>query len=152
MIFFINLRRFGDKRLMKSTCCHYTMYAYCEQYDMQSKKGLTNSIFIFTFDQCGKSRQWFRAGHSQPSPKISNSYISKLEAPGNAVALLDNLAQWQCLLAKLSCLNFHPLWVVSRKRDPQLKVGENYSHLLNLIPNICKSWCLKLIYFPITVV
>ena len=27
---------------------------------------------------------------------------------------------------------FHPLEVVSRYRDPQLKVGENYSYLFNL--------------------
>ena len=29
-------------------------------------------------------------------------------------------------------LNFHPLEVVSRYRDPQLQVGGNYSYLLNL--------------------
>ena len=28
---------------------------------------------------------------------------------------------------KISNLNFHPLEVVSRYRDPQLQVGENYS-------------------------
>ena len=28
--------------------------------------------------------------------------------------------------AKLISLNFHPLEVVSRYRDPQLQVGENY--------------------------
>ena len=31
--------------------------------------------------------------------------------------------------AKLFNLNFHPLEVVSRWRDPQLQVGENYSDL-----------------------
>ena len=36
-------------------------------------------------------------------------------------------------------LNFHPLEVVSRYRDPQLQVGENYSCLFNLIANISKS-------------
>ena len=41
--------------------------------------------------------------------------------------------------AKFSNLNFHPLEVVSRYRDPQLQVGENYSHLFNLRPNIRKS-------------
>ena len=30
------------------------------------------------------------------------------------------------------------LEVVSRYRDPQLQVGENYSHLFNLRPHICK--------------
>ena len=39
-------------------------------------------------------------------------------------------------------LNFHPLEVVSRYRDPQLQVGVNDSYLLKLKPNICKSWCL----------
>ena len=29
-------------------------------------------------------------------------------------------------------LNFHPLEVVSRYRDPQLQVAENYSYLFNL--------------------
>ena len=33
--------------------------------------------------------------------------------------------------AKSSNLNFHPLEVVSRYRDPQLQVGENYWYLFN---------------------
>ena len=33
------------------------------------------------------------------------------------------------LTAKLFNLNFHPLEVVSRRRDPQLQVSENYSDL-----------------------
>ena len=40
--------------------------------------------------------------------------------------------------AKVNNLNFHPLEVVSRYRDPQLQVGENYADLFNLTPNICK--------------
>ena len=35
-------------------------------------------------------------------------------------------------LFKLNYLNFHPLEVVSRYRDPQLQVDENYSCLFNL--------------------
>ena len=42
-----------------------------------------------------------------------------------------------------SYFNFHPLEVVSRYRDPQLQVGENYSYFLNFRSNICKSLCLK---------
>ena len=38
--------------------------------------------------------------------------------------------------AKLNDLNFHLLEVVSRYRDPQLQVDENYSHLFNLRLNI----------------
>ena len=36
--------------------------------------------------------------------------------------------------AKLQNLNFHPLEVVSRYRDPQLQVGENYSYLFKAAP------------------
>ena len=36
-------------------------------------------------------------------------------------------------------LNFRPLEVVSRYRDPQLQVVENYSYLFNLSMNISKS-------------
>ena len=44
--------------------------------------------------------------------------------------------------AKVIYLNFHPLEVVSRYRDPQLQVDENY-YLFNL-KSICKSWCLNI--------
>ena len=50
--------------------------------------------------------------------------------------------------AKLNNLNFHPLEVVSRYRDPQLQVGENYSYSFNLRPNIYKSWCLDTYFVP----
>ena len=45
-------------------------------------------------------------------------------------------------------LNFHPLEVVSRYRDPQLQVGENYSYLFKSRPNICKSWGLNANFIP----
>ena len=44
-------------------------------------------------------------------------------------------------------LNFHPLEVVSRYRDPQLQVAENY-YLFNLSTNICKSSCLDTHFVP----
>ena len=37
------------------------------------------------------------------------------------------------LTAKLINLNFHPLEVMSRWRDPQLQVSENYSDLTNRV-------------------
>ena len=48
------------------------------------------------------------------------------------------------LTAKVNNLNFHPRKVVSRYRDPQLHVGENYSYLFYFRPNICKSRYLTL--------
>ena len=52
--------------------------------------------------------------------------------------------------AKLNNLNFHPLEVVCRYRDPQLQVGENYWYLFSLRPNIYKSWCLNTHLIPNT--
>ena len=40
--------------------------------------------------------------------------------------------------AKLIYLNFQPLEVVSRYRDPQPQVIEKYSYLFNLRPNMNK--------------
>ena len=42
--------------------------------------------------------------------------------------------------AKLIYLNFLPLEVVSRYRDPQPQVGGNYSYLFNLRSIRCISW------------
>ena len=38
----------------------------------------------------------------------------------------------------LNNLNFHPLEVVSRYRDPELQVAENYPYLFNL-PQKCAN-------------
>ena len=47
--------------------------------------------------------------------------------------------------AKLIYLNFQPLEVVSRYRDPQPQVVENYPYLFNSRLNIYKCWCLNII-------
>ena len=49
--------------------------------------------------------------------------------------------------AKLNNLNFHPLEVVSRYRDPQFQVGGNYSYLYNLNQNICQSTTFNVLFF-----
>ena len=41
----------------------------------------------------------------------------------------EHLTTFNPLTAKLFNLNFHPLEIVSRWRDPQLQVSENYSDL-----------------------
>ena len=41
--------------------------------------------------------------------------------------------------AELNYLNFQPLEIVSRYRDPQTQVVENYSYLFNLRLNLYKS-------------
>ena len=57
-----------------------------------------------------------------------------------------------CFPTKLSYFNFHPLEVVSRYRDPQLQVGEDYSYLFKFGSTIHKFECLTLISFQITVI
>ena len=49
------------------------------------------------------------------------------------------------LTAKLFNLNFHPLEVVSRWRDPQLQVGENYSDLTKMEFN-----CFQILLIDVT--
>ena len=54
------------------------------------------------------------------------------------------------LTAKLFSLNFHPLEVVSRWRDPQLQVSENYSNLTNWRSTLFKScWLISHFIFNI---
>ena len=55
---------------------------------------------------------------------------------------------WTLLIAKLCDLNFHELERVSRYRDPQIQVDENYSYLFNLRATTCKSWFLNTHLFP----
>ena len=51
---------------------------------------------------------------------------------------------WIINPAKLIALNFQPLEVVFRFRDPQLQEADNYSYLFNMSINICKYWCLDI--------
>ena len=51
------------------------------------------------------------------------------------------------LPVRLSYLNVHPLEVVSRQRDPQFQIGENYSYLFSLTPSA--SRCIKASFYII---
>ena len=53
------------------------------------------------------------------------------------------------LTAKIFSLNFHPLEVVSRWRDPQLQVSENYSDLTKWRSTVLK-YCWLMSYFIFT--
>ena len=50
--------------------------------------------------------------------------------------------------AKVIYLKFKPVEVVSRYRDTQPQVVENYLYLINLKPNIYKSWSLDTHFIP----
>ena len=58
------------------------------------------------------------------------------------LSLCDALYIFNLLTAKLFNLNFHPLEVVSRWRDPQLQVSENYSDLTKWRSTLFKSYWL----------
>ena len=63
------------------------------------------------------------------------------------MSLVDHIHQTMCvcfylcaiIVANINNFNFHPFEVLSRYSDPQIQVGENYSYLFNLGPDICKS-------------
>ena len=55
--------------------------------------------------------------------------ISNWKNPFDFQVYKEVLHRFYLLTAKLFNLNFHPLEVVSRWRDPQLQVSENYSDL-----------------------
>ena len=68
---------------------------------------------------------------------MANNYISCIHVV--YVLLIGTYDHINPLIAKLFNLNFHPLEVVSRWRDPQLQVSENYSDLTKWRSTIFKS-------------
>ena len=84
------------------------------------------------------SRCWVNAGPPSPavtqhSPNVCFVHRSK------CVRIICQTDIINPCPAKLIYLNFHPLEVVSRYRDPQLQVAENCSYFFYLSINICKS-------------
>ena len=90
---------------------------------------------------------------NQPCAGLTAPHVRLLKSCARKKKCLQQLTRWKIRSAHLTPkamnkynkynLNFHPLEVVSRYRDPQLQVGEEnraYSYLFNLRPNICKSW------------
>ena len=70
-------------------------------------------------------------------PKVvTSSFIGKWRSSLDGIG--DQAREFNPYHAKLIYLYFQPL-VVSRYRDPQPKVVENYTYLFNLRPNNYKS-------------
>ena len=68
----------------------------------------------------------------------------------NSWFMLRMIAPLTLSTAKLFNLNFHPLEVVSRWRDPQLQVSENYSDLTKWRSTVFKScWLMSHFFFNI---
>ena len=66
-------------------------------------------------------------------------YACTLFGTSCMLLFLVEILQIYTLTAKLFNLNFHPLEVVSRWRDPQLQVSENYSALTRWRSTLFKS-------------
>ena len=60
--------------------------------------------------------------------------------------LISSGRQFSPLTVKFFNLNFHPLEVLSRWRDPQLQVGGNYSYLTKLTSTVFK-YCWLMSHF-----
>ena len=56
------------------------------------------------------------------------------------MTILQKKATVEMVALRIVFLNFQPLEVVSRYRDTQLQVVENYLYLFDLRQNIYKSW------------
>ena len=60
-----------------------------------------------------------------------------IERNGNVNHSIElNMTAFNTYRVKVIYFNFQPLEVVSRYRDPQLQVAENYSYLFNVSTNI----------------
>ena len=71
-----------------------------------------------------------------------------LTARGRNLDVRRQTLTFNPLTAKLLNLNFHPLEVVSRWRDPQLKVSENYSDMTEWRSTVFKScWLMSHVIF-----
>ena len=81
------------------------------------------------------------AGQSQPKNQSPVNHRASGQAMGITVSK-DSIIN--PLHAELSDVNFHPLEVVFRYRDPQLQVAENYSYLSHLRPKIDNCYWLNI--------
>ena len=76
------------------------------------------------------------------------TWLSLLSQAMHANACRCQHVLWVPITTKLFYLNFHPLEVVSRWRDPQLQVSENYSDLTKWRSTNFKScWLMSLFIF-----
>ena len=62
-------------------------------------------------------------------PRFAEYTLTWYNAAGVFVTVVQSRSRFNLLTAKLINWNFYPLEVVSRRRDPQLQVSENYSDL-----------------------
>ena len=93
----------------------------------------------YVLDQLMSPHHTIEYGLDQPmSPHHRKEYV--LNQPMSPYCTIEYvLDQMNPESSKLNHLKFHPLKVVSRYRDSQLQVGDNYSYLFNLTPSICKT-------------
>ena len=82
------------------------------------------------------------------SPTSSRLYPLQVENCDSNSRLVVDEDDNKFRLERVIYLNLQQLEVVSRYRDPQPHVVENYSYLFNLRSNIYKSLCLNSHFIP----
>ena len=78
---------------------------------------------------------WTDMSNSHPRELVGHGSETQLRVDGNECFNVEHYT----LTAKLFNLNFHPLEVVSRWRDPQLQGSENYADLTKRRSTLFKS-------------
>ena len=98
---------------------------------------------------CSQDEHWFNSG-SLPLTLYRGTKEEPLVLHDTSWRLCRRWANLNPSTAKLFNLNFHPLEVVSRWRDPQLQVSENYSDLTKWRSTLFKScWLMSHFIFNI---
>ena len=129
--------------MAQSICLH--VHFYCKLCFF-SGKTLTRKlnfpelfVKLFCVVTLSRPRRRFPINAPDSTPNASQGCLSDR----------DSCTTFNIVPAKSYILIFHPLEVVSRYRDPQLPVGENYWHFFIIFkPNICKSRSLNTHFIP----
>ena len=146
----------SDIRLLRSLLAQCRSLTIAQRYITQPgrhQSKFNHFISYFVLIQVAFLGAWWRGERS--FDMLTYQYTTTLHpqlflnnlvaSTGNSKLLLPSFNPYS---AKLHNLNFHPLKVVSRYRDPQLQVGENLSYLFNLRQNICNYCCLNTYFTP----
>ena len=112
----------------------------CDLFNLHAIPSAQLAIDLYVYK---KKTSWFTSVGLRGSQLIAIPYTWY-----TVYVLVSLIFYFNPYPAKLIYLNFHPLEVVARYRDPQLQVVENELYLFNLSTDIFKSWCLKTHFIP----
>ena len=96
------------------------------------------------------SWEWWTFSMTATAAAVIDSAVTVLDFSRKCLwrSVMSIICLTPYLLRYLYKLNFHPRETVSRYREPQLQVGENYPYVFNLGPNIGRFCCLNTHFIP----